>query len=100
MGSLALSRVEALDQPAPTIAGEVARIAREQLAPLAAGIDDGSVYPAEVLRRFGEVGAWGSHQTDSPEGPPQPPTQRENTMFSQETPTPKSVTVSFFRFWV
>lgn len=61
MGSLALSRVEALDQPAPSIAGEVARIAREQLAPLAAGIDDGSVYPAEVLRKFGEVGAWGSH---------------------------------------
>src|SRR3989440_8122656 len=67
MGSLALSRVEAADQPAPTIAGEVARIAREQLAPLAAGIDDGSVYPAEVLRRFGEVGAWGSHMPH--EGP-------------------------------
>ncbi|UPJ56379.1 acyl-CoA dehydrogenase family protein [Bradyrhizobium sp. 192] len=61
MGSLALSRAEVLDQPAPSIAGEVARIAREQLAPLAAGIDDGSVYPAEVLRAFGAVGAWGSH---------------------------------------
>jgi alkylation response protein AidB-like acyl-CoA dehydrogenase len=61
MGSLALSRVEAPDQPAPSIAGEVARIAREQLAPLAAGIDDGSVYPVEVLRAFGAVGAWRSH---------------------------------------
>jgi len=61
MNSLALSRVDVLDQPAPSIAGEVARIAREQLAPLAAGIDDGSVYPADVLRKFGEVGAWGSH---------------------------------------
>ena len=61
MGSLALSRAEVLDQPAPSIAGEVARIAREQLAPLAVGIDDGSVYPADVLRKFGEVGAWGSH---------------------------------------
>jgi len=61
MGSLALSRAEILDQPAPSIAGEVARIAREQLAPLAAGIDDGTVYPAEVLRAFGAVGAWGSH---------------------------------------
>lgn len=67
MGSLALSRVEALDLPAPSIAGEVARIAREQLAPLAAGIDEGSVYPAAVLRRFGEVGAWGSHMPQ--EGP-------------------------------
>ncbi|MGY8710167.1 acyl-CoA dehydrogenase family protein [Bradyrhizobium sp. 18BD] len=61
MGSLALSRVDILDQPAPSIAGEVARIAREQLAPLAAGIDEGTVYPAEVLRAFGAVGAWGSH---------------------------------------
>jgi len=61
MGSLAFSRADILDQPAPSIAGEVARIAREQLAPLAAGIDDGSIYPAEVLRKFGEVGAWGSH---------------------------------------
>ncbi|MET3908779.1 alkylation response protein AidB-like acyl-CoA dehydrogenase [Bradyrhizobium sp. S3.3.6] len=67
MGSLALSRVEASDQPAPSIAGEVARIAREQLAPLAMGIDDGSVYPADVMRKFGEVGAWGSHMP--PEGP-------------------------------
>src|SRR3954454_21426175 len=67
MGSLALSRAEVLDQPAPSIAGEVARIAREQLAPLAAGIDDGSVYPAEVLRKLGEVGAWGSHMPH--EGP-------------------------------
>ncbi|MEY9705001.1 alkylation response protein AidB-like acyl-CoA dehydrogenase [Bradyrhizobium diazoefficiens] len=67
MGSLALSRVDVLDQPAPSIAGEVARIAREQLAPLAAGIDDGSVYPAEVLREFGAVGAWGSHMPH--EGP-------------------------------
>src|SRR3954470_22307790 len=61
MGSLALSRAEVLDQPAPSIAGEVARIAKEQLAPLAAGIDAGTIYPAEVLRQFGEVGAWGSH---------------------------------------
>ena len=67
MGSLALSRVDVLDQPAPSIAAEVARIAREQLAPLAAGIDDGSVYPADVLRKFGEVGAWGSHVPN--EGP-------------------------------
>ena len=37
MGSLAVSRVEAADLPAPTIADEVARIARKELAPLAAG---------------------------------------------------------------
>ena len=35
MGSLALSRVEVSDQPAPSIADEVARIARQKLAPLA-----------------------------------------------------------------
>jgi alkylation response protein AidB-like acyl-CoA dehydrogenase len=61
MGSLALSRVEADDQPAPSLVDEVGRIARQELAPLAAGIDDGSVYPADVLRQFGKVGAWGSH---------------------------------------
>jgi alkylation response protein AidB-like acyl-CoA dehydrogenase len=61
MSSLALSRADILDQPAPSIAGEVARIAREELAPLAAGIDEGTLYPAEVLRKFGSVGAWGSH---------------------------------------
>ena len=61
MGSLALSRVEAADRPAPTIVDEVARIARQELAPLAAAIDAGSVYPGELLRRLGEVGAWGSH---------------------------------------
>jgi len=38
MGSLALSRVEATDRPAPTIADEVARIARQELAPLAGAI--------------------------------------------------------------
>ena len=61
MGSLALSRVEAADRPAPTIADEVARIARQELAPLAGEIDAGSVYPGELLRNLGKVGAWSSH---------------------------------------
>jgi alkylation response protein AidB-like acyl-CoA dehydrogenase len=61
MGSLALSRVEIADQPAPTIVDEVARIARHELAPLAPDIDAGSVYPGELLRRLGEVGVWRSH---------------------------------------
>ena len=60
MGSLAVSRVEVVDQPAP-IADIVASIARKELAPLASAIDDGAVYPAELLHRLGEVGAWGSH---------------------------------------
>jgi alkylation response protein AidB-like acyl-CoA dehydrogenase len=61
MGSPALSRLEALDQPAPSIPDEVARIARKELAPLALAIDDGSIYPADVLRSLGKVGAWASH---------------------------------------
>ena len=60
MGSLALSRVEAAD-PAPTITDEVARLARQELAPLASAIDAGSVYPGEFLRRLGGLGAWSSH---------------------------------------
>ena len=61
MGSLALSRVEADDRPSPSIADEVAGIARKELAPLALAIDAGTVYPDALLRGLGEVGAWGSH---------------------------------------
>lgn len=61
MGSLALSRVEASDQPAPSLVDEVGRIARTALAPLAPAIDEGSVYPGDVLRQLGKAGAWGSH---------------------------------------
>ena len=43
------------------IADVVASIARKELAPLAAAIDSGEVYPEELLRRLGEVGAWSSH---------------------------------------
>ncbi|MCA6124156.1 acyl-CoA/acyl-ACP dehydrogenase [Bradyrhizobium sp. WSM 1704] len=60
MSSLALSRIAAQD-PAPTIADEVARLARQELAPLASAIDAGEVYPSDFLRRLGKVGAWSSH---------------------------------------
>src|ERR1700738_1888258 len=65
MNSVAASRltvVEENDLPPTSIADAVASIARRELAPLAADIDRGTVYPAEVLRRLGEVGAWGSHR--------------------------------------
>lgn len=45
-----------------SVADAVAAIARKDLAPLAADIDAGKVYPADLLRRFGEAGAWGSHR--------------------------------------
>ena len=61
MGSLAVSRLEIADQPPRSIADDVAAIARKDLAPLAAAIDSGEVYPDALLRRFGEVGAWSSH---------------------------------------
>jgi alkylation response protein AidB-like acyl-CoA dehydrogenase len=65
MNSVAASRltvVEENDLLPTSIADAVASIARRELAPLAADIDHGIVYPAEVLRRLGEVGAWGSHR--------------------------------------
>jgi alkylation response protein AidB-like acyl-CoA dehydrogenase len=46
---------------ARSIVDDVAAIARKELAPLAAAIDSGEVYPDALLRRFGEVGAWRSH---------------------------------------
>jgi alkylation response protein AidB-like acyl-CoA dehydrogenase len=61
MGSIAVSRLETAKQPSPSIADQVAVIARKELAPLAAAIDSGDVYPEELLRRLGDVGAWGSH---------------------------------------
>jgi len=68
MSSVAVSRLP-LDEDAElrpaSIADEVASMARKDLAPLAAAIDDGAVYPADLLRRFGGVGAWGSHRPDN-----------------------------------
>ena len=65
MGSVAVSRVEAVAEDAEPVSASiveaVAQLARNELAPLAAAIDSGDVYPAELLRRLGEVGAWGSH---------------------------------------
>jgi alkylation response protein AidB-like acyl-CoA dehydrogenase len=66
MGSLAVSRL-AVDEnlPSASIADQVASIARKNLAPMAAAIDAGTVYPDELLRRLGDVGAWGSHRANN-----------------------------------
>jgi alkylation response protein AidB-like acyl-CoA dehydrogenase len=62
MGSLAVSRLaDDEDISSASIADQVATIARKNLAPQAAAIDAGTVYPEELLRRLGDVGAWGSH---------------------------------------
>src|SRR5271163_4939499 len=61
MGSLATSRL-VIDEDPASIAEQVAIIARKNLALQAAAIDAGTVYPEELLRRLGKVGAWGSHQ--------------------------------------
>jgi alkylation response protein AidB-like acyl-CoA dehydrogenase len=63
MGSLAASRLAVDEDLNPaSIADQVATIARKNLAPMAASIDAGSIYPDELLRRLGDVGAWSSHQ--------------------------------------
>jgi alkylation response protein AidB-like acyl-CoA dehydrogenase len=66
MGSLAASRL-AVDEglSSASIADQVATIARKNLAPMAASIDAGAIYPDELLRRLGDVGAWGSHQPNN-----------------------------------
>jgi alkylation response protein AidB-like acyl-CoA dehydrogenase len=66
MGSLAVSRL-AIDEalPSASIADQVAAIARKELAPLVAGIDEGTIYPDALIRRLGEAGAWGSHQPEN-----------------------------------
>lgn len=65
MSSAAVSRLAVDDEPdlrRDSIVDQVASIARRELAPIAADIDDGSVYPADLLRRLGDAGAWGSHR--------------------------------------
>jgi alkylation response protein AidB-like acyl-CoA dehydrogenase len=65
MSPLAASRLspdEDQHLPPASIVDAVASIARKELAPLAADIDSGKLYPAELLRRLGEAGAWGSHR--------------------------------------
>ena len=66
MGSLAVSRLAVADDlPSVSTTDRVAAIARKNLAPLAADIDEGTVYPAELLRQLGDAGAWGSHQPNN-----------------------------------
>jgi alkylation response protein AidB-like acyl-CoA dehydrogenase len=61
MGSPAVSRRVDEDLATASIADQVATIARKNLAPMVAAIDEGTVYPGELLRRLGDVGTWGSH---------------------------------------
>src|SRR5947207_6573002 len=68
MSSMAATRLaidEETDLPSASIADQVAAIARKDLAPIAAAIDSGTIYPADLLRRLGEVGAWGSHRPNN-----------------------------------
>jgi alkylation response protein AidB-like acyl-CoA dehydrogenase len=65
MSSVAVSRLAVDEEPdlsRASITDAVASIARKDLAPLAADIDSGAVYPADLLRRLGDAGAWGSHR--------------------------------------
>ena len=50
---------------APSVVDSVAAIAQRDLAPLAAAIDSGAVYPAELLKGLGAAGAWASHVPES-----------------------------------
>src|SRR5712671_3915339 len=65
MSSVAVSRLAVDDEPdlrRDSIVDQVTSIARRELAPLAADIDSGALYPADLLRRLGDAGAWGSHR--------------------------------------
>ena len=62
MGSLAVSRVEAVEiGPHLRLLTKLRRIARRSSRRWQATIDAGAVYPDELLRSLGEVGAWSSH---------------------------------------
>jgi alkylation response protein AidB-like acyl-CoA dehydrogenase len=62
MSTAAASLAEKPDLLPPlSIEADVRAIALAELAPLAGAIDEGTIYPAAVLRRFGAAGAWSSH---------------------------------------
>jgi alkylation response protein AidB-like acyl-CoA dehydrogenase len=64
LGSLAASALAPQERggtSATSLAEVVGSIARKELAPLASAIDEGTIYPEELLRRLGEAGAWSSH---------------------------------------
>ncbi len=66
MGSLAVSRLASDETlPSVSIADQVAMIARKELAPHVLAIDEGTLYPDVLLRKLGDVGAWGSHQPEN-----------------------------------
>jgi hypothetical protein len=68
MSSVAASRLlpeEDSNLPSTSIVDAVTAIARKDLAPLAADIDSGALYPSDLLRRLGEAGAWGSHRPEN-----------------------------------
>ena len=61
MSQAALSLSDPVAAAAPDLAGAVRTLAKKQLAPLVAGIDEGEIYPEDALRAFGALGAWQSH---------------------------------------
>jgi alkylation response protein AidB-like acyl-CoA dehydrogenase len=64
MNSVAISLPrtdEAGDVRATSVLEAVTVLARTELAPLAGAIDNGTLYPAELLGRFGDAGAFATH---------------------------------------
>jgi len=53
---VAVSRLAVDDLPSASIADQVALIARKNLAPQALAIDEGTIYPDELLRRLAMSG--------------------------------------------
>lgn len=64
MSSAAASlAIAAADDASPnSISETVAAMARKSLSPLAAGIDNGEIYPGDFLKEIGTIGAWSSHR--------------------------------------
>lgn len=61
MSQAAVSFIEPSEMPGPALDASVRALAKSELAPHAADIDEGRLYPADALRAFGDAGAWRSH---------------------------------------
>ncbi len=51
----------ALDQPSPSVLDAVRATVARDLAPIVVAVDEGEIYPGDVLRSLGALGAWRQH---------------------------------------
>jgi alkylation response protein AidB-like acyl-CoA dehydrogenase len=58
----AVRKSEDIADDAGSFTNRVASLARSELTPIVAAIDEGTIYPEQALRDLGQIGAWSAHE--------------------------------------